>query len=114
MQNFFPHIDLEYYVFLDLTKNLSLTLMSGVTAYVFSRASPSMGKVSSDRDSGLTVLWRILAAYFCRIFSVSEELLFFFLFVISKRQDLPLFHPLQHVGSNSEDQAIMWINLKFS
>ena len=34
--------------------------------------------------------------------------------VISKKQDLPLFHPKQHIGSNSKDQAVMWITLKFS
>ena len=36
-----------------------------------------MAKVSSDRDSGLTVVWQILTAYFSCIFSISEELLFF-------------------------------------
>ena len=34
-----------------------------------------MAKVSSDRDSDLTV-GQILAAYFCHILSVSEELFF--------------------------------------
>ena len=37
MENFFPHIDLEYYVFLDLTENSKSDV--DVTAYVLSTHS---------------------------------------------------------------------------
>ena len=36
----------------------------------------AIATVSSDRDSGLTVVWQILAAYFSCILFISEELFF--------------------------------------
>ena len=52
MQNFFPHIDLEYYVFLDLTKNSKSDVdEQGQPLTFFPHAAASLESIS-DALSG--------------------------------------------------------------